>query len=69
MAKAILEFNLPEEKEEHLNALYGTSYKIALEEMDNHFRCRLKYEDISEEVREALQNARDILTSLILDVK
>ena len=36
--KAILEFNLPEEIEEHLNAINGINYKIALQEMDRWLR-------------------------------
>jgi hypothetical protein len=59
--KAILEFNLPEDAEEHLDAINGTSYKLALSEMDNHFRHRLKYEEHPREVIEALQKARDCL--------
>jgi hypothetical protein len=63
--KAILEFTLPEEQEEHQNAVKGFCYKLALEDMDNYFRSRLKYEDgLSEEVRNALQEARNRLIYL-----
>jgi hypothetical protein len=66
--KAILEFNLPEEKEDHETAIRGTDYKIALEDMDNYFRNRLKYEDLSEETRKTLQDARDHLSALTMDI-
>jgi hypothetical protein len=45
MPKAILEFNLPEEKEEFEAAQKGSSYKCALEEIyECLLRKRLKYE-------------------------
>lgn len=68
MAKAILEFNLPEEQEDHKIALHGLDYKIALEDMENYLRGRLKYEGLSEEVRNALQEARDHLCSLTFEI-
>lgn len=43
--KAILEFNLPEEAEDHLHALNGIKYKIALDELDEWLRKLSKYED------------------------
>lgn len=65
--KAKLIFNLPEDAEDHKYALKGLSYKIALDEMDNYLRSRLKYEDLSEEIDQELQAARDKLNELIRD--
>jgi len=43
MAKAILEFNLPEENGEFINAVNGVKYLLALWKMDNHLRSELKH--------------------------
>lgn len=68
---AKLEFNLdePYEREAHMMALRGSSYKSALDEMNNYLRGRLKYEELPESVTEALQAARDHLNSLIREVE
>jgi hypothetical protein len=59
--KAILEFNLPEEREEFNHATNAVAYIAALQELDNHLRGRLKYEELPEEVHDALQSVRDFL--------
>ena len=59
--KAVLEFQLPEETEEHQNALKGTLYKGALQEMDNYFRNKIKYEELPGDVRVSMENAREAL--------
>jgi len=42
--KAILEFNLPEEKEDHLDALNGSRYKCQIDTLYNEvFRPHIKY--------------------------
>ena len=61
---AKLEFNLPEDEEEYRNAINGADYKLALEDMDNYLRGRLKYEELPEDVHKALQEARDKLLYL-----
>lgn len=43
--KATLIFNLPEEKEDHLDALRGSSLKWAIEEFDQWLRQLRKYQD------------------------
>ncbi len=47
--KAVLEFNLPEEQEEYSEAINGSKYKSALQNIFNIVRYKLKYEDMSEE--------------------
>jgi hypothetical protein len=47
MPKAVLEFNLPEEKEEFELAQRGISYKIVLDDLDNWLRAKVKYEDMN----------------------
>jgi len=67
---ATFKFKLPEEAIEHNDALNGTAYRIALENMDNSLRNRIKYEDdLEENVREALQSVRDSLLEYIREIK
>ena len=61
MPKNTLEFNLPEDREELNHALNAGAYISALQDIDNYLRGRLKYEELDEPVREALQAARDYL--------
>jgi hypothetical protein len=42
--KAILEFNLPEEQEEHRCALVGTSALLAIEDLLSEIRTKLKHD-------------------------
>jgi hypothetical protein len=43
--KTIIEFNLPEEKEDHLDALNGSRYKCQIDTLYNEvFRPHLKYD-------------------------
>ena len=44
--KAVLEFDLPEEKEEYELATNGQGYYCALFDMVNCFRSKLKYEEL-----------------------
>lgn len=59
--KAYLIFNLPEEREQFHYAQKGIDYAMALDEVDNHLRNRLKYEELSDEVHEALEQVRNLL--------
>ena len=44
MSKATLEFNLPEERDDHVNALYGSLYKMKIDTLyDEVFRPVFKY--------------------------
>lgn len=45
MSKATLEFNLPEERDDHVNALYGSVYKMKIDTIyDEVFRPIFKYD-------------------------
>ncbi len=46
--KAILEFNLPEEREEFETAFKGINYYIALHTLRLYFRDKLKYSELSD---------------------
>lgn len=70
MPKATLSFKLPEEREEHKQALNGPAYASALEEMRSYFRNRLKYEEaMPHDARTALEAARDHLSGLMMDIE
>ena len=73
MAKLTLEFDFETEYEQHLDAVRGARYKVALLELDGHLRNRVKWglpcdENQTEEqrknqdaIREEVQTIRDKL--------
>lgn len=68
--KAILEFEMPEEKEELHYALKGLSYSCVIEELDNWLRSKVKYEDIETiKVSEVRSKISELLTDHITDSK
>ena len=64
--KATLEFNLPEEHDEHLNALQGLSWQMVLFEVDQELRSTVKYED-SEQDADYAQKIRDMIYEKMAD--
>lgn len=69
MPKAILEFNLPEEREEYEMAVKGVDYHIALSDFDNHLRAIVKYGDseYTDEQQAFAQVLRDKLWEIMND--
>lgn len=69
MPKGILEFNLPEEREEFELAKNGSSYSFVIWDLDQHLRSLLKYngENHSQEILNELQKVRDKLHELLND--
>jgi len=65
--KATLEFNLPEEEQEHRNALDGTRFKYCLQELDGELRNWLKYGNPFNDADDALVAVRKHLNDLIHD--
>lgn len=66
--KSTLEFNLPEDRDEHMRAvladrmcsvLWETNYEI--------FRKRLRYDDLSEECHKVVESMRDEFIELLDD--
>ena len=59
MPIAEIKFQLPEEQEEHYDAINGSRYRAALQDFDNWLRSMIKYEDKFEiktqEVRDRLR--------------
>lgn len=62
--KAALQFDLPEEREEHRAALDGWKWKSVAEQMDNYLRNRMTYEDLTDEQDAAFDAAREELRRL-----
>ena len=66
--KAILEFNLPEDAHEYNLMNKAVDMSVVIHEFDQYLRGRLKYEDnLSVEVYDALQDARDKLYDMCND--
>jgi hypothetical protein len=61
--KFIIEFN-EDEREQHQDALFGASYRIALDDMNSWLRGKLKYEDHSPEAFAAYGACKDKLNEL-----
>lgn len=67
MAKAILEFNLPEDQEQFMLAAKGRDMMMVLYELDQHLRSETKYapDTMSQEVYDALVGVRKTLNELM----
>ena len=64
MPKAILSFKLPEEQAELQAAQNGSYWHGVVQEFDNYLRARLKHEDLTKDVHDALYSARTKLYDL-----
>ena len=62
--KAIIEFNLPEDSDEHQIALDGWKWRIAVQEIDNKLRAMLKYE---EKETFDIETMREFISSMLSD--
>jgi hypothetical protein len=67
MAKAILEFNLPEDDEQFMLAVKGKDMMMVLYEFDQHLRTETKYapDTMSKEVYDSLVKVRETLRELM----
>jgi hypothetical protein len=65
--KATLEFTLPEDQQEHYDAINGSTFKYCLQEMDGQLRGWRKYGHQFKDAEEALEKAREYLHQLIHD--
>jgi hypothetical protein len=59
--KAILEFNLPEDQDQFEQASKGMDWALAMLDLDNWLRSKLKYEELDANVNEVLTQCRDEL--------
>ena len=65
--KAILEFNLPEDKEEFDAASKGMDWALVAWDIDQLLRKKLKYEEHVEDTRKTLMEIRKILNDMLVD--
>jgi len=67
MAKAILEFNLPEDMQQFMLAAKGKDIMVTLYELDQHLRANTKYapDTMSQETYDALVQVRATLRELM----
>jgi hypothetical protein len=67
MAKAILEFNLPEEQVEFEQAVNASKYSSVLWDLDQLLRNKTKYasDDVTKEQLEAMYMVRDELWKIL----
>jgi hypothetical protein len=66
--KATLEFDLPEDEQEHRYALAGRDALIALEEIDNWARGKIKHGEPSEEAEELLRELRAMVPHELVEL-
>lgn len=67
MSKAILEFSLPEEENEHLLAVHGLDFALVVFDLDQLLRGWVKYGHQFESISEALEKARESIYDLMED--
>ena len=65
--KAILEFNLPEDKEEFDAANRGMDWALVAWETDQLLRKKLKYEEHVTDTIETLEEIRELLNGMLVD--
>jgi len=65
--KAILEFDLPDEKTEHHAAVFGQDAISVLWDLDQWLRGKIKHENEFKTIDDALQAARDRLREDCMD--
>lgn len=63
--KGTLEFNLPEENEEFDVAVNAMSYRIALADVGDYLREKLKYSDLTEEQYKIYEEINERFYSIV----
>jgi len=66
--KATLEFDLPEDEQEHRYALSGRDALIALEQIDEWARGKIKHGEPSEEAEELLRELRAMVPHELVEL-
>jgi hypothetical protein len=66
--KAILEFSLPDDEQEHRYALAGRDALIALEQIDEWARGKIKHGEPSEEAEELLRELRAMVPHELVEL-
>jgi len=65
--KAILCFRLPQEQIEHNDALKGSTYHCAINDIMNVIRSKIKYQENSKEVDAIYQDLRQDFIDILQD--
>lgn len=65
MPKAILEFSLPEEAEEHKNAVNGGAWRGAVQAFDNELHNMAKRDDNEDRFQAAIEAVRTKLHDVV----
>ena len=65
--KAILEFNLPDDEDEHSLAINARKYYTVLWDIDQQLRNKIKYSSASDDTIAAYTKTRDLLWELLND--
>lgn len=67
--KAILEFDLPDDKEEFNNAINGAKWRIVVEDLDNWLRANTKYasDEVPTQYLKGLEDVRDKIREFTFD--
>ena len=65
MAKAILEFNLPEDSIEYRMAVNSSNYHSVLWDIDQYLRSKLKWGELTSEQYDVLDKTREELHDLM----
>lgn len=65
MAKVTVEFDTVEDKEEMEFCLNGSKWWLVCWDLDQYFRSQMKYEELTEETYNAVEQAREKLRELM----
>jgi hypothetical protein len=65
--KATLEFNLPDDKEDYEMMINASKYYLALWNMKQELRSKLKYAELSEQEYEIYEKVRDKYNEILDD--
>lgn len=65
--KSILTFDLPEDKDDHTLAIHGSDFYLAIWDLDQWLRSKLKYGHDYKTVDDALEEAREQLHGFLED--
>jgi hypothetical protein len=66
--KAVLKFNLPEDRDEHQCAIKGQEYLSRLCEIDNFCRSTIKHTEISLSIESALETIRGMCGNIWTEI-
>lgn len=65
--KAILEFEMPVDAEAHHDAVHGSDWRWAIQELDDYFRNQIKHGENSADELRTFDRVRDRLTEILED--